>query len=283
MKLVLGSAQFGNDYGLVNGKKVKISDIIKIENLVLKQKINFIDTSANYGGSEKIIGSCKLRNLNIITKFKLPNKKVDIKLWVKENIHSSLKRLNVNKIYGLLVHDINDVLGIDGQYYLNCLFNLKKNGIIKNLGLSVYTPEDLKSVWKFWKPDIVQMPFNVFDNRFLVTNWFARLKKNQTKIFVRSCFLQGLLISNYKSIKKHKKHKKLLDKFSTWCLNNKITRIKASLHFIKRYKLIDYLIIGFNSYDQLKEIVEIFNQRTVKIPILFRCSKLSLIDPRRWT
>jgi aryl-alcohol dehydrogenase-like predicted oxidoreductase len=283
MKLVLGSAQFGNNYGLVNGKKVKIYDILKIENLVLKQKINFVDTSANYGDSEKIIGKSKLRNLNIITKFKLPNKKIDIKLWVQENIRYSLKKLNVNKIYGLLVHDINDVLGKNGQYYLNCLLNLKKNGIIKNLGLSVYTPEDLKSVWKLWKPDIVQVPFNVLDNRFLISNWFARLKKNKIKIFVRSCFLQGLLISNYKSIKKFKKHKRLLDKFSIWCLNNKITRIKASIHFIKRYKLIDYLIVGFNSYDQLKEIIEIFNQRTVKIPTLFRSSKLSLIDPRRWT
>jgi aryl-alcohol dehydrogenase-like predicted oxidoreductase len=282
MKLVLGSAQFGNDYGLVNKKKIKISDISKIENLVLKFKISFIDTSANYGNSEKIIGNSKLKKLNIITKFKLPNQKIDIKNWVEENIRSSLKKLNVNKIYGLLVHDINDVLTKNGRDYLKCLFNLKKVGIIKNIGISVYSPEDLSLVWRFWKPDIVQMPFNIFDNRFLDSNWFAKLKKNKTKIFVRSCFLQGLLISNYKSLKKFKKHKKLLDKFVIWCLNNKISRIKASLHFVKNYDLIDYLIIGFNNYDQLKEIVKIFNQKTVKIPKLFNCNKLSLIDPRKW-
>jgi aryl-alcohol dehydrogenase-like predicted oxidoreductase len=126
------------------------------------------------------------------------------------------------------------------------------------------------------------MPFNILDNRFLDSNWFKKLQNNKIKIFARSCFLQGLLISDYKSIVKFNKHKKLLDKFSLWCSDNKISRTKASLHFVKQYNLIDYLVIGFNSYDQLKEIIRIFNQPTVKIPKLFKCNKLSLIDPRRW-
>lgn len=282
MELVLGSAQFGNDYGLVKGKKIKNHDIIKIENLVSKFKVSFVDTSANYGDSEKIIGNSKLRKLNIITKLKLPQKKIDIKNWVTKNIFLSLKKLNLTKIYGLLVHDVKDLFKSGGEDYLNCLFDLKKKGIVENIGLSVYSPNDLNAIWKFWKPDIVQIPFNILDNRFLVEKWFEKLKNNNVKIFVRSCFLQGLLISNYKSIKKFKKHQNLLDKFNQWCFDNKISRIKASIHFVKQYNLIDYLIVGFNSYDQLKEIVKIFNQPTVKIPGLFRCNKLSLIDPRKW-
>jgi aryl-alcohol dehydrogenase-like predicted oxidoreductase len=282
MELVLGSAQFGNNYGLVNRKKIKVSDIKKIENLVIKYKINFIDTSHNYENSEKIIGSSRLNKLNIITKFKLPNKKIDINNWVDRNIVLSLKRLKVNKIYGLLVHDVNDVVKKNGKSYLNCLLNLKKIGIVKKIGVSVYSPQDLNLVWKFWKPDIVQMPFNVLDNRFLVSNWFKKLKKNKIKIFVRSCFLQGLLINDYASIKKFKKYKKILDKFSNWCLDNKFTQIKASLHFIKKFKMVDYLVVGFNSCDQLKEIVKNFNEPLAKIPSLFECNKLSLIDPRRW-
>jgi aryl-alcohol dehydrogenase-like predicted oxidoreductase len=282
MKLVLGSVQLGKNYGLVNGKKIKRADISKIINLVLKSKISFIDTSANYGNSEKIIGNSRLNRLNIITKFKLPNKKIDISNWVERNILFSLKKLNVNMIYGLLVHDVNDVLKKSGKSYLNCLLNLKKIGIVKKIGLSVYSPEDLNIVWKFWKPDIVQVPFNILDNRFLVSNWFKKLKKNNIKIFVRSCFLKGLLISDCDLIKKFKKHKKILDKFSLWCLDNNLSKIKASLHFVKKYKMIDYLVIGFNSYGQLKEIIKIFNQPLVKIPTLFRCNKLSLIDPRRW-
>ena len=76
MKLVIGSAQLGMNYGLFNNKKISVKEFKKIEKLVLKSKINFIDTATSYGLSEKIIGNSKLKNLHIITKIKLPKKKI---------------------------------------------------------------------------------------------------------------------------------------------------------------------------------------------------------------
>ena len=81
MKLVLGSAQFGNNYGLVNGKKILLSEIRKIEKIVSKSNIRYIDTSINYGDSEKIIGNSRLKKLNIITKLKLPKGNININKW----------------------------------------------------------------------------------------------------------------------------------------------------------------------------------------------------------
>jgi len=75
MKLVIGSAQLGMNYGLFNNKKISSKEFKKIEKLVIKSKINFIDTATSYGESEKIIGKSKLKNLHVITKIKLPNKK----------------------------------------------------------------------------------------------------------------------------------------------------------------------------------------------------------------
>ena len=72
MKLVIGSAQLGMKYGLFNNKKISNSEFKKIEKLVFKSNINFIDTAISYGNSENIIGNSKLKNLNIITKIKLP-------------------------------------------------------------------------------------------------------------------------------------------------------------------------------------------------------------------
>ena len=167
MKLVLGSAQFGNNYGLVNGRKILLSEIRKIEKIVSKSNIRYIDTSINYGDSEKIIGNSRLKKLNIITKLKLPKGNININRWVRYKLNLSLKRLKVKKIYGILVHDVNDVLKKNGKKYLKILYYFKKEGIIKNIGLSVYRPTDLKKIWKYWKPDIVQCPFNIFDHRFL--------------------------------------------------------------------------------------------------------------------
>ena len=74
MKLVIGTAQLGMNYGVFNNKKVNPKDFRKIQRLVLKSKIHFIDTAPSYGDSEKIIGNSKLRNLNIITKIRIPKK-----------------------------------------------------------------------------------------------------------------------------------------------------------------------------------------------------------------
>ena len=283
MKLVIGSVQLGRKYGLVDGKRVTTSEVFKIQNLIYKSKISFIDTSANYGNSEKKIGNSELRNLNIITKFKLPKKIVNIKKWTDLKIKTSLSNLKTNRIYGLLIHDVRDIFGKKGKEYLKCLYYLKKIGIVKYIGLSVYSPKDLEKVWMFWRPDIVQLPFNIFDQRFLHSNWLLKLKKNKVKIFVRSCFLQGLLVSDYLLLAKFKKYHKYLNFFRDWCRVNKISRKKACIHFIKKHSnLINFLIIGFNNHVQLKEIIKIYKQKTVSIPYVFRNENLSLIDPRRW-
>ncbi len=119
MKLVLGTVQFGKNYGLVNGKKIDSFELKKIEKLVFKSNIKFIDTSINYGDSEKIIGNSNLNKLNLITKIKLPKKNVKVDLWLEKKICTSLKKLRVNKIYGILVHDYKDLLGAKGKKYLN--------------------------------------------------------------------------------------------------------------------------------------------------------------------
>ena len=91
MKLVIGSAQLGMNYGLFNNRKINHIELKKIEKLVLKSKINFIDTAISYGDSENIIGSSKLKNLHIITKIKLPSKKnIQIREWTLKEISKSL-------------------------------------------------------------------------------------------------------------------------------------------------------------------------------------------------
>jgi aryl-alcohol dehydrogenase-like predicted oxidoreductase len=283
MKLAIGGVQFGKNYGLVDGKKIKNYEFKKIEKLILRSDIKFIDTSINYGSSEKIIGSSNFNKLNIITKIKLPKKNINIEKWVEKKIRSSLTKLKINKIYGVLIHDYKDLFGIRGKKFLKYLNHLKDKKIIQKIGVSVYAPNDLKKVWSFWKPDIVQVPLNVLDQRFLKSRWITTLKKFKILIFVRSCFLQGLLLSDYRSNPRFKKFYKILDKFSCWCTLNDISRLQACVDFLKIKKNIDYLVIGFNNYYQFDEILKSFkNKKITKIPNIFNTNKLNLIDPRLW-
>jgi aryl-alcohol dehydrogenase-like predicted oxidoreductase len=283
MKLVIGSAQLGMNYGLFDNKKISRKEFKKIEKLVLKSKINFIDTAASYGDSENIIGNSKLKNLHIITKIKIPNKKnIHIKKWAVEEISKSLIKLKINRIYGVLIHDYRDLLGKYGKNYLLSLQELKRKKIIKKIGISVYDSQEIQKIWKFWKPDLIQIPFNPLDNRILDSGWVDILKKFKVKIFVRSIFLQGLLINENSSSRINKNYEILLNKFRNWCYKNNVSLLKACLHFVKQFKKIDYLVVGFNNYNQLKEIIDVFKKKQIIIPKKFSTNKINLIDPRKW-
>ena len=283
MKLVIGSAQLGMNYGLFNNKKINRKEFKKIEKLVLRSKINFIDTATSYGNSEKIIGNSKLKKLHIITKIKLPSKKnIHIRNWVSKEISRSLIKLKINKIYGVLIHNYKDLLGKNGKDYLLSLQELKRKKIIRKIGISVYNPQEIKSIWKFWKPDLIQAPFNPLDNRILDSGWINILKKFKVKIFVRSIFLQGLLINENSSFVINKNSKILLNKFRNWCYKNNVSLLQACIHFIKQFKKIDYLVVGFNNYNQLKEIIDVFKKKKINIPRKFFTKKINLIDPRKW-
>jgi aryl-alcohol dehydrogenase-like predicted oxidoreductase len=283
MKLVLGAVQFGKNYGLVDGKKINSIQLKKIQDLVLKSNIKFIDTSANYGDSEKVIGNSKLNKLKVITKIRLPKHNINIEHWLENKMYLCLKKLKINKVFGILVHDYKDLLGYRGKKYLEYLNNLKKKKIVEKIGISIYSPNDLEKIWDFWKPEIVQVPFNILDQRIQNTGWISKLKKFGILVFARSCFLQGLLLSNFRSNKNFKKFNTILDHFSIWCKTKGISRLQACIDFVKLNKNIDYLVIGFNNYTQFDEILKSFNnKKIVKIPNIFGTNKLDLIDPRRW-
>jgi len=283
MKLVIGSAQLGMNYGLFNNRKINHKEFKKIEKLVFKSKINFIDTAISYGDSENIIGSSKLKNLHIITKIKLPSKKnIQIRDWTLKEISKSLYKLKIKKIYGVLIHDYKDLLGKYGKDYLLSLQELKKKKIIKKIGISIYDSHEIKKIWKFWKPDLIQVPFNPLDNRILDSGWVDVFRKFKVKIFARSVFLQGLLINEDNSFIVNKNYLILLNKFKNWCYKNNISLLQGCIHFVKQFRKIDYLVVGFNNYNQLKEIIDVFYKKQIIIPKKFSTNKKSLIDPRKW-
>jgi len=271
------------NYGILKNKKINFKELKKIKDLSVKSKIRFIDTASNYGDSESTIAKSKLSSLNVITKIKLPkNKNINLENWTYQKIIGSLSKLKTKKVYALLIHNYEDLLGKRGKNYLSSLKKLKKKKFINKLGLSIYDPKEIKKIWKFWKPDIIQVPFNVIDNRIINSGWLKKLKKFKIKIFARSIFLQGLLVRRHDNLKFKKKYKKVLDRFKDWCFKKNISTMKGCLHFVKQYKKIDSFIVGFNSYKQLKQIIDCYEEKQFKVPQIFSFNDLNLIDPRRW-
>ena len=131
--------------------------------------------------------------------------------------------------------------------------------------------------------DIIQVPFNILDRRLVTKNYLNKIKRKKIQIHVRSIFLQGILLSNFKKIpKKFSKWKNLFKTWNFWLKKNKISKLQACLNFILSFKQIDVIIFGAYSKMQIKQIINAVNQSTKIYPKNIVSNNLQLIDPRRW-
>jgi aryl-alcohol dehydrogenase-like predicted oxidoreductase len=290
-KLVLGSAQFGINYGIANSKgKVKTKEIKKIINLSKKKGVLKIDTAISYGSSQKDLGKNNLDKFKIITK--LPNlplsiREKDISQWVESKIRYSLKELNVKKIYGLLFHEPQNLLDKKGKQLFNSVNNLKNNGLIDKIGISVNNFKILRKLVGLYSFQIVQVPFNILDRRVL--KFINLLKRKKIKIYARSIFLQGLLLSEriFRK-KKFSKWKKIWDQWELYNIKNDNNYLYSALSFVVLNKKIDYIIIGVDNSYNLKEIIKNINlikKSDKKFKFLANtlvCPDENLINPSMW-
>lgn len=262
-RFALGSAQFGLDYGISNYfGQVKESLVVDILTKAKNNNINTIDTAMIYGGSESILGRIGVRNFNVITKLPpIPQGKEGNKIWVANKINSSKKKLNVNKLYGLLLHKSSDFLGPLGDSLYSYLQELKQDQIINKIGVSIYSPRELDILAdNAIKIDIVQAPFNIFDRRLKTSGWIDKLNNLGIEIHVRSIFLQGLLLlSADKRNKYFDKWKHHFDKFEKWTKDTNQKPLEACLNFVHSCEEIDKIIVGIENLKQLEEILSVKN------------------------
>ena len=285
MKIALGTANFGQKYGLA-GKIIKSDKKIKkIIQFANNSKIKLIDTSNNYGSSETLLGNNNLKNFKIITKLKISNdekKSNNLENIVFNKVEESLFKLNIKKLYAILLHESDDLKSNKRHKLINVLKKLKKKNLVSKIGISIYSPKELNFIWPFWKPDIVQCPFNILDRRIFESGWLNKLKQNKTEIHVRSIFLQGLLLKNKKTMpRKFKKWKNIFKKWDDYCKNEHISKIQGCINFIKSFKKISFVIIGFEDIKQVKNIIDSFKNNK-KSHTAIACNDIKLIDPRLW-
>jgi len=284
-KICIGSANFGSFYGYKNSK-IKKKEISKIFKYLKQKKINYIDTAINYRNSEKIIGKYN-KNFQIITKIPdVPKSEKNPKKWIEKKILKSLKNLKSKKLYGVLFHHPpykytrkNFLLIIKYLEYL------RRKKIIKKIGISVYSIDQIKRSFSIYQFQIVQFQMSVLDQKIYKSKLIKTLKKNNVEIHVRSIFLQGMLLSEIKNIpEKFNFLKKKIKFFENWVERKKITRLEACLRFAIYSDFVDKIIIGTNNYLQLKETISVIQKIKNKIylPNELKELKSSILNPTNW-
>lgn len=267
MKLGLGTVQFGLDYGISNqAGKVSAEEVNKILTIATANKMQIIDTAALYGDSEEILG----QNLPPENDFLIVTKaaKFGDKSMIDEadTVHlrtvflRSLALLKQKSIYGLLIHQMADLFKKGGELLIAEMIKLKKEGLVKKIGVSVYNAEQIDKVLDNYTIDLIQLPFNVFDQRLLQSGHLQKLKQQNIEIHARSAFLQGLLLMPSAAVPgKLQKYINHLQLWESFCQRYSVSKLYAALRFVLQTKEIDKVIVGTTSAIELQQVCEVAN------------------------
>lgn len=241
-RLIIGSANWGGKYGLSN---TKVEDVKDILDYCKCSGIHCIDTGSEYN-SESIVAQAD-SSFKIITKG-------------NGDLNSSLKSLERDRIYGYLLRDVpccpEHNMGWPRDDWL-LLEERKRQGLVEKIGFSIYEEWELVHALKEAKPDILQLPYSLFDRR--LEGRFPYLAEKGVEIHVRSIFLQG----------------KILEK----------AQPRDCLDFVLMNKYVNKVIIGVDNCQQLRDNCRhLHRMDSLEVrdkEYIGSCKKI--LDPRKWT
>lgn len=282
-RIVLGGAQLGLPYGILNGgETLSREEVARILDTAVDHGIDSIDTAIAYGHSESIIGEISQNRFNIISK--LPPLPVDISNvseWVYSQVQGSLSRLKCTSLDALLLHRPQDLTGAQGVELYAAIESLMAEKMIHRFGVSIYSPDDLEGIIDTFEIHVVQAPLNVFDRRILgVTDQLSALN---IEVHVRSVFLQGVLIASPQD-RPHRfepwsEHFALFDE---WVRSSEVSAMACCMGFALQQPGIAKLVIGTTSAESLDEIMNSIPNSVLEVPTHLQSSVEQLIDPRFW-
>jgi aryl-alcohol dehydrogenase-like predicted oxidoreductase len=281
-KLVLGTVQFGLNYGVNNQTgQVTTEEVNSILSLANKEGIEYLDTSYAYGDSENSLGqSFRSNNLdfNIISKYPESDKSVQI------IFEESLARLGKDKIYGYLVHHF-DYYRLNPEIWADFVM-LKNQGKVSKIGFSIYSIEQLQYLFDNNVAfDLIQFPYNIFDRQF--EPYLSKLKNMGVEIHTRSVFLQGLFFKDLSTLDgKLSALKPYLSKLHQYCETKGISVTQLALNYVLNNQFIDGVLIGVDSVEQLKCNIDVLDSQldnsTTEFVDHINIKEKELLNPVNW-
>jgi aryl-alcohol dehydrogenase-like predicted oxidoreductase len=198
-------------------------------------------------------------------------------------VERSLKRLGIDRLHAVMLHEPALAVGDMAPVYARAIDRLRASGLVSKVGLSIYSPEILDRLAPVIWPDIVQMPFNVLDQRIRRSGWLTRLHAAGTELHARSVFLQGVLLMTAQD-------RPLF--FSRWPTvfhawdglveSTGLTRLELAMGFALSEPNIDRIVVGVHGPSHLEEVLAAARRAPVGQGLAFDVDDDALLDPFRW-
>ena len=284
MTIVLGTAQFGMDYGVANNVG-RPADEALAETLACfaANGGTTLDTAVNYGDCEARLGRYGVRNFNVITKLPgLESYADDFYGATRRLIEGSINRLGLDNLYGVMLHRPENLQLYKGDVIWQAILDMQQEGLVQKFGYSLYNPDELDELFSSFTPSIVQIPFNVFDQRFAITGWLKRLSASGCEVHSRSVFLQGVLLQSANDRPAYFDDWQFqFDQFDRFVASAGASPMHVALSFASCQPGIDGVVVGVDTAQQLEEVVQARQLEIQKLPDL-ALQDVNLILPQNW-
>jgi aryl-alcohol dehydrogenase-like predicted oxidoreductase len=289
--LVLGTANFGNSYGIASANRgsprLDKNSSRNLYELALELGINCFDTANNYGES-----------LQWLSEF---SKQDEVKINSKISIHG--------RSHEAIAEEIQSQVALFESHAFSCLNLMQIHNWTGNheemqalqwirsktfynwdpkLGATTYGP--LAAISGLEEFDDLQIEWNILNQAsyFSIAEYLNANRDTRKNISIRSILLQGLLTLEINQIPiKLKALIPIISKLNGIIAESSLPRTEFIIRSFHSLEFVDTLVIGVDNPSQLREIHKYFEEGPLEIGLHerikdFEFSNLSLVDPRNW-
>lgn len=291
-KLSFGTVSLGLPYGIgITNRNTMLNEnqSCQLLNKAMDAGVNFFDTAIAYGASQEILGKA-LRNRRakavICTKpahlydcykgQKLPSNS-QIKRILNESFEQSLLQLQTDYIDIYMSHD-GTLEIIENDTVIDFYQNKKKEGVIRATGISVYTLEQSLKAINSGVWDVIQLQFNLMDQRQSYAIELAKTK--DVGIVVRSVLLKGVLTgrgcSLHPVLQNVEQHRQ---KYMHMVKNGVESLAELAIKFVLSFHGISSVLIGIDKIEYLENALRVFSGNDLDEQIILEAKALAYPDP----
>jgi aryl-alcohol dehydrogenase-like predicted oxidoreductase len=280
-EIAFGGVEIGMPYGIgVKGKADMVSqaEAVYLLHAALDNGINFFDTARLYGESENIMGKAfigKRKEIVLCTKcshFRNEDgsfpEKDSLRSIIENSLNESLKALHTDHVDVFMLHQ-GDVGILQNNDVAEIFAELKRSGKTRATGVSTYTPAETEMAITSGNWDVIQLPFNLMDQRQL--SLFSLAAEKGVGIVVRSVLLKGLLSDRGKNL--HPALKGVEDHLSNYrqVLSSEWNDLPtAATKFALSFKEVSSVLVGIDRMEYLQKSLQAadgkyFDERTLQL------------------
>jgi aryl-alcohol dehydrogenase-like predicted oxidoreductase len=189
-KLGLGASQFQSG-SAPRGRSPEL-EVREMLSAAARAGLGVLDAGQASPVAEQMLGAAmsSLPPFNLLIRSVRGDRGPDL---VEAEVRASLARLKVSKARAVVVQSASDLFAPAGAALWDRLKALKDEGLFDQVGVSAYASDDPAGLARRFKPDLIQAPASLLDQRLLLDGSLMAVRELGVEVHLRSIFLNGLL------------------------------------------------------------------------------------------